>query len=117
MSVKGKGKGEGRSRLGRECCRGEAYREGTRSRKKENPKVLSRQEEVSRKEKSAFDSVQCFIAVPEEENQGRVISEDNSVVWERGETTRAGLADVRFLLLSLSLLCSPNNKPMNQTRG
>ena len=32
MSVKGKGKGEGRSRLGRECCRGETYREGTRSR-------------------------------------------------------------------------------------
>ena len=28
--VKGKGKGEGRSRLGRECCRGETYRgEGT----------------------------------------------------------------------------------------
>ena len=30
--VKGKGKGEGRSRLGRECCRGETYRgEGTTS--------------------------------------------------------------------------------------
>lgn len=43
--------------------------------------MLSRQEEVSRKEKSAFDSVQCFIAVPEEENQGKVISENNSIKW------------------------------------
>lgn len=37
------------------------------------------------------------------------------MVWERGETTKAGLADVRFLLPGPSLLCSPHNKPMNPT--
>lgn len=87
MSVKGKGKGEGEVGLEGNVAEEEAYREGTRSKKKGKPKSALKARRGFKKRKISIRQCQCFIAVPEEENQGRVISEDNSVVWERGETT------------------------------